>query len=536
MMDEKRKKNQPITELAEKRWKNIRSNKAGSGDVLIEEELSIRNQQYKTFIENDLFGLWRVDFKEPVLTSDSQKKIAIKVLETGYIAECNDVMLRMYGYKSKKEFVGKPIVELVADRDAFIQRLVNVVKNNFRAVMVDTEEVNCDGDICHFRNSYFGHTQDGQLLWLWGFQLDITDSKSMEQALRESEEKHRNLFETMTQGVVYVSEKGKIVAANPAAERILGLTNADIIARTAYDSKWKAIHEDGSKFMGEAHPSMDALKSGQEVRNVVMGVYNPKVKDYCWININSVPQYIQGKSKPFQVYSTFEDITARKREEDQILRDLSEKKVLLREIHQRVKNNLKIVCSLLSLQADYIEDDRTRMIFNESLNRVRTIGLVHEELYRSNDAVKIGFKEYIENLAQYLQQVYNPEPEEIVIDTHVGDVFFGIDLAVPCGLIINELISNALKHAFPHTFKGKGRITITLQPKEKEEIELIIQDNGVGMPEKFNIHNKQTFGMQLVIILAEGQLKGKVFLEGGEGTRITIRFKNKYMPLDFQSI
>jgi PAS domain S-box-containing protein len=536
MTDERKTKKQLPDALTAMRRQKSRQEKDAMEHTRIEEELYIRNQQYETFIENDLFGIWRVDFKQPVLTSFSQKEIAVAIFETGYIAECNDVLLAMYGFKSRNEFVGKPVKEISADRESFINRLMKVAENDFRAEMIDTEEVDSEGNIRYFRNSYFGHVHEQRLQWLWGFQIDITDHTRMEQALRESEEKHRNLFETMTQGVIYIAEDGKIVAANPAAERILGLTTEEILSRTAYDSKWKAIHEDGSDFLGETHPSMCALRSGQEVRDVVMGIYNPESEDYCWININSVPQYIQGKNQPFQVYTTFDDITSRKMEEDQIQRDLKEKKVLLKEIHYRVKNNLKIVCSLLSLQGDYIQDKNTRTIFNESLNRVRTIALVHEELYRSMDSVKISFKEYIETLVQYLCQVYNPEPLKIEICTHVEDVSFGIDLAVPCGLIINELISNALKHAFPPSFKGKGRIEITLHPKESSEIELIVKDNGVGISEKMSIHDKQTFGMQLVIILAEGQLKGKVFLERGEGTRFIIRFKNEYTPLDFQGI
>jgi len=491
---------------------------------LIEAQLSIRNQQYKTFIENHLFGIWRVDFKEPIPTTDSPKKIARAILDTGFMAECNEILLGMYGLKLKKELVGKPIKELVIDQDAFIKRLSKVAKNNFRAEMVDTEEVDSKGDVRHFRNSYFGYTNDKTLHWLWGLQLDITDSKRMEEALRESEEKHRILFETMTQGVIYVEENGEIRDVNPAAGRILGLTSDQIKSRTAYDPAWKAVREDGSDFPGEIHPSMIALKSGQEVRNVVMGVFRPGSKDYRWININSVPQYTSGNTNPFQVYSIFEDITDRKLEEDQIRKDLKENRVLLKEIHHRVNNNLKIVGSLLSLQANFIEDDDTRDIFDESRNRVHSISLVHEALYRSEDSDKISFEEYIQILARHLYHVYNPEPGKIDLDVKVENIFLGIDLAVPCGLIINELVSNALRHAFPPSFKGKGKIQITLYPTESGEIELIVKDNGIGIPENLGITNTKSFGMQLIIILARDQLKGKVSLDRIGETKFTIRF------------
>ena len=145
---------------------------------------------------------------------------------------------------------------------------------------------------------------------------DITERKRIEEALRASEEKHRTLFETMAQGVVYQDSNGRIVSANPAAERILGLTLDQMQGRTSTDPRWKAIHEDGSDFPGETHPLMVALKTGKEVRNVVMGVFNPNSEEYRWININAVPRFKHGETKPFQAYATFDDITERKRTED----------------------------------------------------------------------------------------------------------------------------------------------------------------------------------------------------------------------------
>ncbi len=147
---------------------------------------------------------------------------------------------------------------------------------------------------------------------------DITERKRNEEALRASEEKHRTLFETMTQGVVYQNSNGRIVSANPAAERILGLTLDQMQGRTSTDPRWKAIHEDGSDFPGETHPSMVALKTGKEVPNVVMGVFNLNSEEYRWININAVPQFKSGETKPSQAYTTFEDITERKRMEEEI--------------------------------------------------------------------------------------------------------------------------------------------------------------------------------------------------------------------------
>jgi two-component system cell cycle sensor histidine kinase/response regulator CckA len=157
-----------------------------------------------------------------------------------------------------------------------------------------------------------------------GTVVDITERKRAEEALQESERKYRTLFETMTQGVVYQAADGQIISANPAAERILGLTMDQMQGRTSVDPRWKAIHEDGTGFPGETHPAMVALKTGKEVRNVVMGVFNPSKAEYTWINIDAVPQFRSGEEKPYQVYTTSEDITERKRAE-QALRESEEK-------------------------------------------------------------------------------------------------------------------------------------------------------------------------------------------------------------------
>jgi PAS domain S-box-containing protein len=167
------------------------------------------------------------------------------------------------------------------------------------------------------------------------------------QALRASEEKCRTLFQTMAQGVVYQSADGKIISANPAAERILGLTLDEMQGRTSIDPRWRATHEDGSDFPGQTHPGMVALQTGREVRDVVMGVYNPRTKSHAWININAVPKIEPGDDKPCQVYATFDDITDRKRAEEALKHSA--------EQWQATFDGVDAAVCLLSAQAEVVQ-------------------------------------------------------------------------------------------------------------------------------------------------------------------------------------
>jgi len=217
----------------------------------------------------------------------------------------------------------------------------------------------------------------------------------------------------------------------------------------------------------------------------------------------------------------------RKRAEEQIQKDLKEKEILLKEIHHRVKNNLQIISSLIGLQARQIKDEQALKVFMESRNRIRSIAILHERLYRSGDLMNVDFGTYIKELANRLYQVYNVNQSKVALDIQLEDVFIGIDLAVPCGLVVNELISNSLKHAFPSSFEGKGKIIILLRQIEANEVELLVKDNGIGIPKNIDTRKTESLGLRLVHIIAEEQLDGQVHLNRKSGTEFKIRFKYK---------
>ncbi len=212
--------------------------------------------------------------------------------------------------------------------------------------------------------------------------------------------------------------------------------------------------------------------------------------------------------------------------EQRIKASLNEKEVLLREIHHRVKNNMQVISSLLSLQSEYIRDKQYIDILSESKNRIKSMALVHEKLYQSKDLANIDFNDYITTLANSLFSFYRVTAGNISVNIDVKDVLLGVDTAMPCGLVVNELLSNSLKHAFPEGRRGEISITLKKSGVELEpDYELIVSDNGVGIPEGLDIGKTKSLGLQLITTLVSHQLQGKLKLIRTDGTKFHIRFK-----------
>ncbi|MBA7648777.1 hypothetical protein ES703_56567 [subsurface metagenome] len=229
------------------------------------------------------------------------------------------------------------------------------------------------------------------------------------------------------------------------------------------------------------------------------------------------------KEKFNSVLVSIMDITRRKQAEELTKTALQEKEVLLKEIHHRVKNNMQIISSLLKLQMRNIKSKKLEKVFQESQDRIRVMALVHELLYRSRTLAGINLKIYISDLTKNLFHSYRPRSKKISLRIDSDQIILGIDQAIPCGLVITEIISNSLKHAF--TAAQKGEIWIEAHLVDSEEIELIVGDNGKGMPKSIDYRISKTLGLELVTGLVESQLGGSLKMSRVSGTQFTIRFR-----------
>jgi PAS domain S-box-containing protein len=299
--------------------------------------------------------------------------------------------------------------------------------------------------------------------------------------------------------------------ANPTTVKMLG-----------YDSFEELAKRNLEKSGYEPSYSRSEFVQRLEKDGVVTGLESAwQKRDGTTIFIRESARAVRDeKGKVIYYDGTFEDITDRKKAEEQIQKNLTEKEVLLKEIHHRVKNNLQIISSLLNLQAGQLQDEQALAAFEESKNRIYSMALIHEQLYRSLNFSNIQMKDYVQTLTRELIRAYRVFGR-IEIIAKVDDTSLAIDKAIPCGLILNELITNSIKYAFPEG--SQGRIDLSLKTLKDSTHEIKVHDNGVGLSKYIDFENLESLGLHLVKVLTE-QLDGTVEFTGGKGTTFVIRF------------
>ncbi len=334
---------------------------------------------------------------------------------------------------------------------------------------------------------------------------DITEQK------KSNELRYRRLFESARDAIVVVdAETGRITDVNPYTLEWLKFARNELLGRQLWTTGIFSDRE-GAEFIFR-----QVLDKGP----VRLDGMHLESSDHESVEAELIGNaYLEGTRKVVQL--NMRDVTERKKIEDQVRASLRDKEVLVQEIHHRVKNNLQVISSILSLQAKYIRDGELMLALNETRNRVRAIAAIHEMLYQTKGFARIEIGPYLRKLAAMLLDFYGVEDGAVGMDIDIGAVWLDIDKAIPCGLIVNELISNSLKHAFKD--KGKGRICISLEPEELNCYRLMVGDNGIGFQKNFDIRKTQSLGLQMVHLLAD-QLGGTVALGGSKGAEVTIRF------------
>jgi PAS domain S-box-containing protein len=336
--------------------------------------------------------------------------------------------------------------------------------------------------------------------------------KSLYQVLHSSETHFRSLIENASDLIVLLDAEGTIVYSSPSLERVLDCQPSALAGGDVFAS----IHP---LDVLQAQAAFDACL--QRPGATAPLICRVRDRDGSWRSLEAVANNLLADPAVAAVVVNCRDITERKRAEEYVATSLKEKEVLLKEVHHRVKNNLQIVSSLLNLQAQNVRDEETRQLFRESQSRIHSIAMIHERLCQSGDLSRIQVGEYVQSLTTHLVHSFGVDPSRVQVRTSIAESVLGIDIAVPCALLINELVANALRHAFPGD--RRGEVKVELQNGRVDELVLTVGDNGVGMPPDVDVKAGRSLGLELVSTLTE-QLEGRLELERNGGTQFRITF------------
>jgi len=343
---------------------------------------------------------------------------------------------------------------------------------------------------------------------------EIYERRRIEESLRQSEERLRFALSAADMLAWDWNVLTDEISQSDNADGVIGLPpNTKLNNATEF---FTLIHPvDRDRVLQELHNTL----ANRNLYSVEFRIIRPDGSIRWMANTGRVSCDVAGQA--IRVSGVLRDITEQKHISDQIQASLAEKEVLLKEIHHRVKNNLQIISSLLSLQSGYIEDQQTLGILKTGENRVASMALIHEQLYQSEDLAKIDLVDYIQNLVANLFSSYDVNSQQINLHLNIGNILLCLDVAIPCGLIINELISNSLKHAFPNS--KKGNIYIEMYTIN-EQYCLNIRDDGVGLPQYIDPNNTDSLGLQIVAALTQ-QLEGSLKINSNNGTEFQIKFQ-----------
>ncbi len=346
---------------------------------------------------------------------------------------------------------------------------------------------------------------------------DVTARKKVREELQEQQRLFQRLVENINEVFYLVSsDAANLLYLSPGVEEIWG-RNAEELMKDRW--KWlEGVHEEDRERVRDA-----ARKMPEQPLDVKYRVVKPD-GTIRWVHDRSYP--IENENGEVTMMGGIcEDITEYREVEQDLEASIREKEMLLEELHHRVKNNLQIISSLISLQMHQVPESAKGAV-DDIVSQVHAIASLHETLYKSENLTETGFESYLRELTKQLQTMYSGSNTKIEMEVSPLKAHMDLERAVPCGLIVNELVSNALKHAFP---EGGGTITVSLSPEEQgnEEnlYELIVEDNGVGLPDEIDADDPDHFGLQLVQILVDGELDGSCSMQSSDrGTRFRIQF------------
>lgn len=478
-----------------------------TSEIEVHNELVKSEQQFKKLVQNASDAVYRYSIyptRKLEYMSPSIEKIS------GYSADDfykdNDLAFKMVHKDDvhilidlqKLYLVGK-----ITDEDISKPRVLRWVKKDGSIIWVET------------MNTHIYDTS-GKLIAVDGISRNVTERQQHE--INALLARHAELVPGMIFQYQVSPKEGRVFFpfASSKITEIFEVTPEDV--RKSSKPAFDRVHpDDKDDIVRLIRESMKTLKDVDYEFRVIL----PK-RGLRWLSGHAKPEKLEDGS--FLWHGYYYDITDRKRAIEQINQSLKEKEVLLQEVHHRVKNNLQVISSILNLQSSFVKDKGTLNVLRDSQNRIKSMSFIHESLYRTHNFSSINFSDYVINLINNLVQSYAKANQKINLKLDLAPIHLSLDNAIPCGLIINEIVSNSLKYAFNQDAKNA---TISLGMKKRgNDVKLVVADNGSGLPKNVDFRNTESLGLQLVVTLV-GQLGGTIELNNKKGAVYTIRFSEK---------
>lgn len=363
------------------------------------------------------------------------------------------------------------------------------------------------------------YNADNEIVEMAGIAQNVTFKRASERKLKEQAAKISAIFDSTAMLIWTVDKNMRIVAFNKVFgdEHFKLLGKEMSIGSNFVELMQDYIAKDGHKILKDYFK--EAFKgNNQQFEGMLHSIDGRKV----WMEVFLNPIYSENNEIK-EISCLSHDITEKKRIQEQMRETINEKEILLQEVHHRVKNNLQVISSILNLQSSYVKDENSLSILRESQNRIKSMSFIHESLYQTKDFAHIEFREYLLSLSKNLIHSYSLSTNKITLNTNLCETFLSLDQAIPCGLIVNELISNSLKYAFEND--KSGEIFITLE-ENKNILTLVIGDDGIGLPPGFDYENSESLGLQLVYTLID-QIDATIKVETTNGTKYLITFEKQ---------
>jgi PAS domain S-box-containing protein len=459
-----------------------------------EEVLLELKEFYQNILENVEDGIW---------VTDSEDKMVF----------LNPAMEKISGVKSSDTIGLKVTTDFPEETTQHFIKFYNIAKETLSTQHYEADVVTPTGRKSIQTGFLIPRLRDSKYNGMICTIQDITEKKVIEDEKQISEEKFRSLAENSQDYIMRYDKQHRHLYQNQAAYRVSGFTEEEFVGKThrelGFDEKLCDLWEDRIN---------EVFQSGESSREIFS--WNSEEGTF-YLDLRFFPEF-DNESNVKTVLGVSRDITEIKEVEEQIKSSLKEKETLLHEIHHRVKNNMQVINSLLELQSNNIEDVKTKEILKGSQSRVYAMSAVHETLHGSENLSKINLKSYLTKITTSIFQTYSIDHQEIKLNNNVEEVSINLNQAYPIGLTINELISNSLKYAFPD--ERKGEISVNLKQLDKE-VELIVMDDGIGIPDALDWKSSKSLGLKLVRTLVENQLDGSIDMEGKNGTKFTIKLK-----------